>query len=876
MALTDQIVESHTRTATAVGATTANLSNVTLTQADGASTTGRYQLHAAVAVSSSSANVEITGLSFGSEDMAPSKSSEVTTAGARPATRMFSAGEWPTGAQTPTVTVSGGNIDAVVVYFFVLDEVAEECLAPFGTSPRTDTFNRLSLNPMWTNDPGDGTGGTVPFVQTGGIINLVYTWAAGGGSHYQQRGPNVQQSVSDGDFSITVETDTQDSTNTIYGAVAEVAGDVGTYVLAAHYAEDGVYFASYSSGSESVEVDDFGSGQSEYTRLVRSGDDFTFFDSSNGSTFANIGTLTSAFTVARVGFTGGTYASDASSFNCFGFINDNAAVTRTPQDADTALQFLSTNAASATSASLAFTEDTTAGAGLVNIGIIAASEAAGAITAGAGDELLADGLVSSTDGIRYAIVGALTEVSGTTSGTTISGTWTGAAPVSMSGDQMRVEALPSGGVEIAGTATSVSGSTADLDLVINASGTADAVSGSTADLEVVAGLVGTSNSVSGSTANLEKTVTVSGTADAVSGSAADLSRTINASGTADSVSGSTANLQTGLNFGGSLDAVSGSAASLDLVVNFAGTADSISGSTADLQRGLNFSGTSDAVSGSAAILEGGINLAGTATAVSGSAANLDRDIALAGTADAVSGSAATLEGGINLAGTADSVSGSTADLQRGLNFSGTVDSVSGSTADLLRGVNFAGTADSVSGSTADLLQSLNLAGASDSVSGSASSLVVGDDLQGVMSAVSGSQANLTRGINLGASSDAVSGSQADLVRLVDLGGVATSLSGSAADLVRGFNAAGQLDAVSGSQANLNVSELLAGQLSAVSGSQASVALQISLQGIIESQSSLSGTFEGTPQVMGNFVSSFEAARFAPAFETSSVVPQFEE
>lgn len=452
MALTDQIVESHTRTDTAVGATSAALSSVTISQADGASTTGRYQLHAAVAVSSSSANVEITGLSFGSEDMAPSKSSEVTTAGARPATRMFSAGEWPTGAQTPTVTVSGGNIDAVVVYFFVLDEVAEECLPPFGDAPRSDTFNRLSINPMWTLDQGDGSGATAQIVNNSGIYSLEIFTEDTTVSHFGGRGASLQQSVGNVDIDVGLQKDTiGPDDGPLEGIVAEVSGDGGTYVIGSHYDFSGaaVYFARYNGGSETSIADEGSTdAESEWPRLERSGNTWEFFDSTNGSTYNSIDTHNFTMTLARVGIGWGSFLGVTRTSEVQQFIDRNATVTRTPQDGDTALQFLSTNAASATSASLAFTENTTEGAGLVDIGIIAASEAAGAISAGTGDELIASGLVSSTDGIRYAIVGALTEVSGTTAGTTISGSWTGSAPVSMSGDQYRVEALAGGATNV--------------------------------------------------------------------------------------------------------------------------------------------------------------------------------------------------------------------------------------------------------------------------------------------------------------------------------------------------------------------------------------------------------------------------------------------
>lgn len=446
MALSDQIVEEVTRDDTAVAATTVDLSSVTLTQDDGAGTTGRYMLVAAVAVSSATGGVEITGLDFGGETMAPSRDSQTTTAGDRPATRMFSAGEWVSGsAQTPTVTVSGGNIADVAVHFMVLSETADECLPPYGGVPRTDTFNRLSLNPMWTLSQGDVGTATLTFAQTSGVIRAELGCDAGFNSYFDNRGLGLLQDMGDIDLDITLEKETTGGPSNLEGIVAEVAGTVHTNVVGTHYSSGGVYVASYSTGTENSRFDGSAGSLAEtaFPRLIRTGNNWDFQDSSDGSTFGSVVTFTFAQTVAKVGVAFGSYVNNSRTFDLFRFINnDNPA--RDAQDAQTALQFLDTTAAAATSISLAFSENTTEGAGLVNIGIIAASDAAGAITEGTGDTLIASGLTSSTDGIRWAVVGALTEVSGTTSGTTIGGSWTGSAAASMSGDQYRVEELESG------------------------------------------------------------------------------------------------------------------------------------------------------------------------------------------------------------------------------------------------------------------------------------------------------------------------------------------------------------------------------------------------------------------------------------------------
>jgi len=150
-------------------------------------------------------------------------------------------------------------------------------------------------------------------------------------------------------------------------------------------------------------------------------------------------------TAARCGFTLGGFFGAVHTSDVNQFINRNAAVTRTAQDDQTALEFLGGTVAGATAINETFAETTNEGAGLVALGIIAASDSAGAITEGTGDELISSGLVTSTAGIRYAIVGVQTAVSGATTSGQIGGTWTGAAAASMSADQYRIDDLSEGG-----------------------------------------------------------------------------------------------------------------------------------------------------------------------------------------------------------------------------------------------------------------------------------------------------------------------------------------------------------------------------------------------------------------------------------------------
>lgn len=217
--------------------------------------------------------------------MAPSKSSEVTTAGGRPATRAFSAGEWPTGTQTPTVTVSGGNIDAVLVFFF-LDEVADACLPPYGASPRTDLFNRQSLNPMWTLDQGAGNI-ALSFPQTGGIIRCNIDWnnAAADWSG-STRGPSVYQDVSDVDFDIEVQKDplpTNGGAQNVAGLIFESSNSAGLdYLNFIHYtfgSSHSVTCSEADDGSQSYVFDaGTASGETAYVRATKSGNSYEFLE----------------------------------------------------------------------------------------------------------------------------------------------------------------------------------------------------------------------------------------------------------------------------------------------------------------------------------------------------------------------------------------------------------------------------------------------------------------------------------------------------------------------------------------------------------------------------------------------------------------------
>ncbi len=440
--LAGQIVEAQTLTDTAVGAVSKTFASTSVSQDDGAGTSGRYMLGALVAVSSATADVIIDEVAYGTETLAPDSPGQPTASG-QPATRTFTAGEWPTGANDLVVTCSGGNIDAIVVYLFVIEEVADACLPPYGATPRTDTFNRLSINPMWTFDQGDGSGSSVSMVESGGIYNLRMSFGSLSESHYEARGPNLQQPVSDGDFDIHLHRDQIGGSTWIGGLVAEVASDVGTYVFASHYSTESRFFAFYINDTGTGVVDESGTtNESEYPRLERDGDDFTMYASNDdGDSYIDIATTTVSMTIARVGIAQGTYSNDTGDAECYEFVNRNGP-SRDVQDGDTALEFLSTTAASAETASLAFSEDTGGvGAGLIDLAIIAADDAAGTMTAGGDDELLAEGVLSSTDGIRYAIVGALSRVVGTTSGATVSADWSGSANASAAGLQFRVEQL---------------------------------------------------------------------------------------------------------------------------------------------------------------------------------------------------------------------------------------------------------------------------------------------------------------------------------------------------------------------------------------------------------------------------------------------------
>ena len=152
--VTRQIAESQTLTDSSVGALSKTFASTTVTQDDGAGSSGRYMLVALVAVSSASAGVTIDSVAYGSETLEPDAPGQETASG-QPATRTFSAGSWPTGANDLVVTCSGGNIDSVVVYLAVIEEVADACLPAYGTGIVSDPLNRLSQGTRWNFSTGN-------------------------------------------------------------------------------------------------------------------------------------------------------------------------------------------------------------------------------------------------------------------------------------------------------------------------------------------------------------------------------------------------------------------------------------------------------------------------------------------------------------------------------------------------------------------------------------------------------------------------------------------------------------------------------------------------------------------------------------------------
>ncbi len=447
MAIVDQIVEEQTLSDTAVGAATKTFASTSVTQDDGASGTGKYMLVALVLVHSTSAGVSIDEVDYGVEDMAPDNAGTTSLANGRPAARIFSAGEWPTGLNDLVVRCSGGNIDDIVVHLLVLDEVADECLAPYGAAPKTDTFNRPVINDrIWTLDGGDGGGATADIVETGGIFRLSIFSDGITSSYFGGRGASLQQNVSNVDFDLALDKDTiGPSDGPLEGIVAEVAGNGGTYVIASHYEFGGanIYFARYSGGSE-TSIADTGSSDaaSQNPRLERVGNDFEFFDSNDGSTFTSRGSTSQTMTVARAGIAFGGFFGATDTSEVFRFINRDGP-TRDVQDAQTALEFPDSTVTAATTVSVTFAKTTNEGAGIVTLAIAGADDGAG--TMSTGDDLIDEGLVG---GIRYAIVGAVTDVSGATSGENLNATWAGSADAVMVGAQYRVDdvvvAAPSG------------------------------------------------------------------------------------------------------------------------------------------------------------------------------------------------------------------------------------------------------------------------------------------------------------------------------------------------------------------------------------------------------------------------------------------------
>ena len=442
-----QLVESQTLTDSGVNAASKTFTGVSISRDDGTSISGRYMLGAFVAVAGATAGVTINSVSYGGTALAPDAPGQATAA-SRPAVRTFTAGAWPTGSNSLVVTCSG-SVDSVVVYLCVLADVADACLPAYETGIATDTFNRLSLNPKWSFAAGDTSGVTVTPVNLGSAQQhgVQFDINNSSGEWWQSaEGSLLYQTTNNADFDIRVDFGTlalgqgilsqgfvlwQDDDNWIRCDRLKFSGQdiILNYAVCTNNSMSGQNPANNSFTHDL-----------RYIRIQKAETAYVVFLSTDGTTWTQNGAFSNSFTINRVGIylaKGSGNITQNGNFLTFNNFLDN---TRPVEDANTALQFLSGNASSATTINLAFTENTTTGAGLVDMGIVAADDAAGAITVGTDDDLLAQGVVSSTNGIRYAILGrVIRPVSGTSTGVTITGNWTGAANAAAAGLQFRLE-----------------------------------------------------------------------------------------------------------------------------------------------------------------------------------------------------------------------------------------------------------------------------------------------------------------------------------------------------------------------------------------------------------------------------------------------------
>lgn len=398
---------------------------------------------ALVSVTSASAGVSVDSVAIGGTDLQPDAPGTVTAA-SRPASRTFTGGDWPSGAQDVVITASG-TIDSIVVYLFTMPEVARECL-PTGAG-LADPFNRLSIAPKWTFSTGDVASATVAATNFGAEGHGVEIDINDGSGEWFDgaEGTLLYQAHDNSDFDISVYmgTDDLDESITSQGFLFWQDDDNWVRVDRGFQAGDDDFLRGVTTNNNTaLGSDTLTKADLRYIRVRRTGTLFEGFRSDDGINWIFVGDATAGFTINRIGLWYGKGSGTVLDNKRFLYFQDETDKARV-EDSGTALQFLSATTAAATSVSLPFTEDTDQGAALVGIGIIAADDAAGAIAAGAGSDLLDQGVVSGTDGIRYAVVSRTTPVSGFTAGGAIDGSWTGAASASAAGLQLRVEDLGS-------------------------------------------------------------------------------------------------------------------------------------------------------------------------------------------------------------------------------------------------------------------------------------------------------------------------------------------------------------------------------------------------------------------------------------------------
>lgn len=210
------------------------------------------------------------------------------------------------GANPVEVVVNDGNGGSDTQSFSVI------VTSGSGTLPISDQFCGPTIESYWTiYDPYDAGSGTQTGESTFGINNGVFEISIPGneGSHdlAQNLAPRVLQTIPDDDFGVEVKFNSVPSAQ--YQMQGIIVQGTGYRLRFETYYGDQTYFYANGYGvSFGAQVNQpIGGPIPAYLRVTRTGDDFAFGYSYDGSTWTNIVTRTIPVTVSEVGFYGANH-----------------------------------------------------------------------------------------------------------------------------------------------------------------------------------------------------------------------------------------------------------------------------------------------------------------------------------------------------------------------------------------------------------------------------------------------------------------------------------------------------------------------------------------------------------------------------------------